>query len=206
MIESVLKLRRGDEVRLSTGTARVLFTPDEIHQRIGELGRQVAQDYAGRVPILVAILRGGFIFMCDLARAAGIPQEFDFLSVSRFDPRQRERTAVKVLHDMRSDIRGRDVIVVEGIRTASTRIDYVQTFLKLREPVSLRFAALVRHPDAGDQDVPLEYKGFDVGNEFVVGYGLDHDELYRNLPIIASFEPATKSGDRRRQSRQTSRT
>ena len=189
MIEAVRKLKRGDHLRLPNGAGEVLFGADEIAARIAELGRAVSADYQGKIPVLVAILRGGFIFQCDLAHAIDVPQEFDFLAVSRFNPRERGRTAVKVLHDLRSDIRGRDVLVVEGIRTQSTKIEYVQTFLQLREPATLRFAALVCQESARNHSVPLQYKGFDIGDEFVVGYGLDYQELYRNLPIIATFSP-----------------
>jgi hypoxanthine phosphoribosyltransferase len=192
MIESTAKLRRGEEIRLPDGAGRVLYTAESIQARIKELGRRLAEDYAGKVPVLVAILRGGLVFQCDLARAADVGQEFDYLSVSRFNPEERGRTAVKVLHDLRSDVRGRDVIVVEGIRTDSTKIEYVQTFLNLREPTSLQFAALVCHENARNHPVPLQYKGFDIGNEFVIGYGLDYEERYRNLPIIATFVPLGK--------------
>jgi hypoxanthine phosphoribosyltransferase len=190
MIDDVRKLRRGEEIRLAKGVGTILFSATEIRDRVFELGREVARDYEGEVPVLVAVLRGGFIFQCDLGRAAAIAQEFDFLQVSRFNPREKGRTAVKVLHDLRSDIRGRHVLVIEGIRTASAKVEYVQRFLQLREPASLRFAALVRHGGAVEHPVPLHYKGFDIGEEFVIGYGLDYGEHYRNLPVIAGFTPA----------------
>ncbi|MCK4411981.1 MAG: hypoxanthine phosphoribosyltransferase [Candidatus Eisenbacteria sp.] len=189
MIEAVRNLKQGDQLRLSDGDGKVLFGAEEIAVRVAELGREITAAYQGTVPVLVAILRGGFIFQCDLAHSIEVAQEFDFLAVSRFNPQERGRTAVKVLHDLRSDIRGRDVLVVEGIRTDSTKIEYVQTFLQLREPATLRFAALVCHECARNHSVPLQYKGFDIGNEFVVGCGLDYRERYRNLPIIATFSP-----------------
>jgi hypoxanthine phosphoribosyltransferase len=187
MADSVWKLRRGEQIRLSQGTGTVLFSADEIRERIAHIGREVARDYRDDVPVLVALLRGGFIFQCDLGRAAGIAQEFDFLQVSRFNPTEKGRTAVKVLHDLRSDIRGRHVLVIEGIRTASAKIEYVRGFLQLREPASLRFAALVRQAAAREHPVPLHYLGFEIGEEFVIGCGLDHEERHRNLPLIASF-------------------
>ncbi|MBM3316781.1 MAG: hypoxanthine phosphoribosyltransferase [Candidatus Eisenbacteria bacterium] len=194
MIDAIRQCRRGDEVRLADGTCRILFTAEEIGARIAELGRELARDYQGRVPVLIGMLRGGFVFQCDLARAAGIPLELDYLSVSRFDPRERGRTAVKVLHDLRSDVRGRHVIVLEGIRTNSTKMEYVRTFLELREPASLAFGALIRHGDARNHSVGLQYKGFDAGNEFVIGCGLDYLERYRNLPVIATFAPSAPPG------------
>ena len=191
MIEAVRKLAVGEEIQLPDGTARILFTADQIRERIEELGRQIAEDYAGKVPVLIAILRGGFVFQCDLSRAIGLEQELDFLSVSRFDPREKGPTAVKILHDLRSDIRGRHVIVIEGIRTGSTKMEYVRTFLQLHEPASIRFAALACHENGTNGSVPLEYKGFDIGREFVIGCGLDYQERYRNLPVIAAFKPDT---------------
>ncbi len=195
MIATCKKLRCGDDIRLRDGSARVLLTHGEIRSRIDELGRQIGKEYVGRTPILVAILRGGFLFQCDLARVAGIPLEVDFLSVSRFDPAAKGRTAVKVLHDLRSEIRGRHLIVIEGIRTGSTKMEYVQTFLNLREPASVSFAALVCHQSGRNHPVALQYKGFDIGDEFVIGCGLDYGERYRNIPLIASFSPTqTQSG------------
>jgi len=194
MIESVWKLRRGEEIRLTRGVGTVLFTAEEIRARIAELGREVARDYEGEVPVLVALLRGGFIFQCDLGRAAPVTQEFDFLQVSRFNPTEKGRTAVKVLHDLRSDVRGRHVLVIEGICTGSAKIEYVQRFLQLREPASLHFAALVRQAGARTHPVPLRYVGFDVGDEFVIGCGLDYEERYRNLPVIATFVPSASGG------------
>ncbi len=190
MIATCKKLQRGDDIKLRDGAAQVLLTHPEIQERIAELGRQIAEDYADRTPILVAILRGGFLFQCDLARVAGIPLEVDFLSVSRFDPAAKGKTAVKVLHDLRSEIRGRHLIVVEGIRTGSTKMEYVQTFLQLREPASVSFAALACHENGRNHPVPLQYKGFDVGDTFVIGCGLDYCERYRNIPLIAAFTPA----------------
>ncbi len=192
MLEAIKKMKPGDRLRLQDGEARILLPTERIRERIAELGRELAADYAGRTPVLVAILRGGFVFQCDLARATDLPQEVDFLSVSRFDANDKSRTAVKVLHDLRSDVRGRDVIVVEGIRTASTKVAYIRTFLELREPASIRFAALVCQEGARNHDVPLQYKGFEIGNEFVIGYGLDYEERYRNLPVIATFHPARR--------------
>lgn len=195
MIDSVWNLRRGEEIRLSRGVGTVLFTAEEVRARIAELGREVARDYQGEVPVLVALLRGGFIFQCDLGRRVPIPQEFDFLQVSRFNPTEKGRTAVKVMHDLRSDVRGRHVLVIEGLRTGSAKVEYVQRFLELREPASLHFAALVRQAGAREHPaVPLRYLGFDIGDEFVIGCGLDYEERYRNLPVIATFVPTASGG------------
>jgi hypoxanthine phosphoribosyltransferase len=194
MIDSVRNLRRGEGIRLTKGVGTVLLTAGEICERIRGLGREVARDYQAEVPVLVGLLRGGFIFQCDLGRAAQIPQEFDFLQVSRFNPTEKGRTAVKVLHDLRSDVRGRHVLVIEGIRTRSAKLEYVQRFLQLREPASLRFAALVRQTGARELPVPLQYLGFEIGDDFVIGCGLDYEERYRNLPVIATFVP-TATGE-----------
>lgn len=189
MFKEITTLKAGDDIRLADGRGKVLFSAEEISVRVEELGRELARDFADKYPVMVAILRGGFIFQCDLARAAQIPQEVDFLSVSRFNPEEKGRTAVKVLHDLRSDVRGRHVIVIEGIRTGSTKMDYVQTFLRLHDPASISFAALLRQANDRNHAVPLQYKGFDIGNEFVIGCGLDYQERYRNLPVVAAFTP-----------------
>jgi len=190
MFDALAKLTRGDEIRLSDGSGRVLFTADEIRQRVEQLGARLAEDYREKTPVLVAILRGGFVFACDLARASRIPQEIDFLSVSRFNPADKGRTAVKVLHDLRSDVRGRHVVIVEGIRTGSTKIEYIRTFLQLHDPASISFAALVHHNGERNSEFPLQYKGIEIGEEFVIGCGLDYQERYRNLPLIATFTPS----------------
>lgn len=197
MIDTVWNLSRGEEIRLARGVGTVLFTAEEIRARIAALGQEMARDYQGEVPVLVALLRGGFIFQCDLGRCAPMPQEFDFLQVSRFNPTEKGRTAVKVLQDLRSDIRGRHVLVIEGIRTGSAKVEYVQRFLQLREPASLHFAALVRQAEARTHPVPLRYLGFDVEDEFVIGCGLDYEERYRNLPVIATFVPTASGGTAR---------
>ena len=190
MFETMIKKKRGEEIQLPLGRGTVLFTAEEVRERIRDLGHQLAKDYREKTPILVAILRGGFIFQCDLARSSEIPLEVDFLSVSRFNPEEKGATAVKVLHDLRSDVKGREVIVIEGIRTRSTKIEYVNRFLKMHEPASIRYAALVCQSAGGNHKIPLKYKGFDIEDEFVIGCGLDYEERYRNLPIIAAFTPS----------------
>jgi hypoxanthine phosphoribosyltransferase len=190
MFKSMVEMKRGEEIRLPSGSGSVLFTAAEIRDRTRELGREMAKDFTDKVPILVAILRGGFIFQCDLARASEIPLEVDFLSVSRFNPEEKGATAVKVLHDLRSDVRNRNVIVIEGIRTASTKMEYVNRFLEMHEPKSIDYAALVCQAGGRNHSIPLKYKGFDIEDEFVIGCGLDYEERYRNLPIIAAFSPA----------------
>jgi len=191
MFDSLKDIQPGETIRLHNGTGKILFSREQIRARIRELGKQLSKQYADNPPILVAILRGGFIFQCDLARASEIPLEVDFLSVSRYDPQEKGVTAVKVLQDLRSDVRNRNVIVIEGIRTGSTKIEYIDSFLKMHNPASIEYAALVCQAEGRNKKIPLQYKGFDIGGEFVIGYGLDYLERYRNLPIIAEFTPSS---------------
>ncbi len=191
MFESLKNAEPGEIIQLSNGTGKILFSREQIRERIRELGKELSATYAENPPILVAVLRGGFIFQCDLARASEIPLEVDFISVSRYNPEEKGATSVKVLHDLRSDVHNRNVVVIEGIRTGSSKIEYIDSFLKVHNPASVEYAALVCQEGGRNKNRPLQYKGFDINDEFVIGFGLDYKECYRNLPIIAEFTPST---------------
>ena len=185
--ENMETLVAGDTLELRDGTVRVLFSAQEIRERVAVLGRAVARDLGEKRPVLIGILRGGFVFLSDLSRTLGKDHELDFLQVSLYDPRDKDPTAVKILHDLRSNVRDRDIVVVEGIRTSGTKMEYVRDFLALHRPASLSFAALVCQAVAREHKIPLHYKGFDIDNEFVVGCGLDYGEKYRNLPFTGAL-------------------
>jgi hypoxanthine phosphoribosyltransferase len=180
--------RVGERIQLGHGPATVLFDSETIQQRIREMALQISEDFQERDPVLVCLLRGGFVFLTDLSRNLSLPHELDFLQVSRYDPREKDPTGVKLLVDLRSNVRGRDVLVVEGIRTRGTKTSYVDRFLELHEPASRSYAALVAQRTGSDHPIPLHYRGFSLDNEFVVGMGLDFQELYRNLPFIAAID------------------
>jgi len=180
--------RTGSTHELEEGAALVLQDEASIRARIDDLARRISDDFKNRDPVLVCLLRGGFIFLTDLSRALSISHELDFLQLSRYDPREKDRTGVKILVDLRSNVKGRDVLVVEGIRTRGTKINYVDRFLELHQPASRTYAALVAHGTGPDHPIPLHYCGFYIDNEFVVGMGLDYRERYRNLPFIAAIQ------------------
>jgi hypoxanthine phosphoribosyltransferase len=180
--------KAGDTIELETGSARVLLDTETTQRRIRELAVEISERFKDRDPVLVCLLRGGFVFLTDLSRNLAIPHELDFLQVSRYDPVEKDRTGVKLLVDLRSNVKGRDVLVVEGIRTRGTKISYVDRFLELHHPASRTYTALLAQGPASDHPIPLHYCGFSLDNEFVVGMGLDYQERYRNLPFIAAIE------------------
>lgn len=176
-------LRAGDRVRLGTVDVRVLVTEEQVRQRVEEIGARLRERLGSESPVFIALLSGGIIFLIDLIRAFGKAHEVDFLKVSRYDRRQKDPTAVRVMHDLRSDIKDRRVVVVEGIRARGTKIQYVDQFLRLHQPAAIDYCAMIR-PAEAQLAVPLDETGFAIDNEFVVGYGLDYREHYRNLPFI----------------------
>lgn len=188
-----MSLEHGDLVRLSCGTARVLATADEIRGRVVEMAGSLEKSIGGACPVFVCLLHGGFVFLADLIRECRGHHEIDFLKVSRYDPAQKDPAAVRIMHDLRGSIRDRDVVVVEGVRARGTKIEYVDRFLRLHDPKSLRYCAMVR-PAGANLDVPLDETGFEVEDEFVVGYGLDYREMHRNLPFIGALAPPFDSG------------
>jgi hypoxanthine phosphoribosyltransferase len=180
-------MKAGERLTIGPAEIRVLHSEEEIRRRV----REMAADLAGRLgrdcPIFIALLHGGFVFLSDLVRAYGAPHEIDFLKVSRYDPKQKDPTAVRVMHDLRSNIHDRNVIVVEGIRARGTKIEYVDRFLQLHHPRRVEYCAMVQ-PEEANLEVPIHQTGFRIGREFVVGYGLDHHELHRNLSMIGVLE------------------
>jgi len=167
----------------------VLIPAESIAERVREIGARITEDYAGQRPILVTILKGGFVFVSDLMRAIGIPHEVDYLSVQHTGPWDRPDPDVRILHDVRGPVSGRHVLVVEGIVGTGATLKFVRDYLEFRGPKSLHFCSLLRKKVAGQAPIPLRYAGFDIADEFVVGYGLDHQQRHRNLPFIARFNP-----------------
>ncbi|MBU1702270.1 MAG: hypoxanthine phosphoribosyltransferase [Candidatus Eisenbacteria bacterium] len=179
--------KAGESVTMAAGPAVVLFDTQTLGNRLGELAEQISADFQQKDPILVCLLRGGFVFLTDLSRSLSIPHEVDFLQVSRYDPREKDPTGVKLITDLRSNVRDRHVLVIEGIRTRGTKINYVDRFLELHAPASRTYAALLVQGKEADEPIPLHYCGFRLDNEFVVGMGLDYGERYRNLPYVAAI-------------------
>jgi hypoxanthine phosphoribosyltransferase len=163
----------------------MLIEPAVLQGRIAELGRQIETDYAGQELVLVCILKGGVLFLTDLMRAIHIPHAIDFMAVSSYGVGARESTGiVRIIMDLERDIRGKHVLLVEDIIDSGRTLHYICEVLNARGPASLKICTLLDKYERREVEVPLDYVGFHIPNEFVFGYGLDLDELYRNLPFI----------------------
>jgi len=175
---------------LKEDVAEVLITEEELQARIAELGKAISADYQGRDLLAVCILRGAVIFLSDLIRQIAVPHEIDFMAVSSYGGTSTESSGVvRILMDLTTSIEGRDVLIVEDIVDTGLTLDYIIDNLKTRRPASLRTCALLNKHERRKVDVPLDYVGFDIPNKFVVGYGLDYDEKYRNLPFVGVLKP-----------------
>lgn len=165
---------------------RVLVDQEALQRRVAELGLEISADYAGKDLVLVCVLKGGITFLTDLMREITIPHEVDFLAISSYGVGQRESTgAVRLVMDLKGDIAGRDVLIVEDIVDSGQTMDYLLRLFQARQPASLSVCTLLSKPSRRTVHVPLDYVGFDIPDEFVLGYGLDLDEKYRNLPFVA---------------------
>jgi hypoxanthine phosphoribosyltransferase len=161
-----------------------------LQARVAELGAQIALDYAGRAPVLVGILKGATLFVSDLARAIDLPVEFDFMAVSSYGSATKSSGIVRITKDLDSSIEGRDVILVEDIVDSGMTLRYLREYLEHRNPASLVVCTLLDKQVARKADVAVEYVGFQIPDAFVVGYGLDYAERYRNLPYVGILRPS----------------
>ena len=169
---------------------RTIITRDEIAARVAELGAEIGRDYAGRSPLLVGVLKGAVVFTADLIRAIPLPTGFDFMGVSSYGSGARSSGVVRLTSDLSVSIEGRDVIIVEDIIDSGRTIHYLRRNLATRHPRSLALCVLLDKVARREVEVPVDYVGFAIPNDFVVGYGLDHDGFYRNLPDIVVLEKA----------------
>lgn len=170
------------------GPGRILIHEEEIAARVADLGETIRRDYAGRAPLLVAVLRGAVIFTADLIRAIPLPVALDFMSVSSYGSDTRSSGVVRLTADLSVSIEGRDVIIVEDIIDTGRTISYLRRNLATRHPKSLALCVLLDKVARREVEVAMDYVGFAIPDEFVVGYGLDHDGLHRNLRDIAVLE------------------
>ena len=171
----------------------ILIAEDRIATRIEELAGQISADYADRELLLVGVLKGAAILMSDLARALSRPVTMEFMAVSSYGSSTSSSGIVRILKDLDRDISGQHVLVVEDIVDSGLTLSWLLRNLQARQPASLEVMALLRKPDAIKVEVPVRYLGFDIPNEFVVGYGLDYAERYRDLPYIARLRPEVYS-------------
>jgi len=165
-----------------------LYSREQIRERVKELAGRINEDYAGRNPLLVGILKGAFVFLSDLAREIDLPMEFDFMAVSSYGSASRTSGVVRILKDLDTDIEGRDLIIVEDIIDTGLTLNYLLKNLKARGPASLEICALLNKEIANKVELPVRYVGFTIPDVFVVGYGLDYSERFRNLPYIARLK------------------
>ena len=175
---------------LDTDIEAVLVTAEQIADKTAELAKLIDSDYAEREPLLVGVLKGAAMFMSDLARALERPSTMEFMAVSSYGSSTTSSGVVRILKDLDRDIAGQHVLIVEDIIDSGLTLSWLLRNLASRNPASIEVVTLLRKPDAVKVDVPVKYVGFDIPNEFVVGYGLDYAERYRNLPYIGRLKPA----------------
>ncbi len=170
--------------------AQILIAEEQIRNRVHELGQQISADYADKENLLlIGVLKGCAMFMVDLARAIELPLAIDFIAVASYGASTESSGVVRMLKDLDTDIAGRHLLIVEDIIDSGLTLAYLRSQLLRRNPASLRICTLLNKPERRIADVPVDYLGFDIPNEFVVGYGLDYAERYRNLPYIGVLRP-----------------
>jgi hypoxanthine phosphoribosyltransferase len=172
---------------------RVLLPAEQIHERIREMGRQITGDYQGKRLVLISVLKGGFVFLADLIRHIALPLDLDFIAASSYPTSSTSTGTVRFVMDAEIDIRDRHVLVVEDVVDTGLTLEMICARLMTRRPASLKVCALLNKPCRRVANVPLEYSGFDIEDYFVIGYGLDYAERYRNLPMIGVVDDLEKS-------------
>ena len=175
-------------VAVEPGVGEVLVTAEDLQRRVGELGREISQDYAGRPLLLVGVLKGAVFFLSDLMRAIDIHVEVDFMAVASYGSATDSSGVVRILKDLDIAIEGRDVLIVEDIVDSGLTLQYLMRNLGSRNPRTLEVCALLTKPERRKVDLPTRYVGFEIPDRFVVGYGLDYAERHRNLPFVAVLD------------------
>ena len=163
---------------------QVLYTEEGLHRRVKEMGRQITADYAGKQPMLISVLRGSYIFMADLTRSIDLDVTVDFMVVSSYGAGTVSSGQVEIKKDLSDSIEGRDLIVVEDILDSGNTLYYLMDVLKARKPASIRLCTLMDKPERRTKPITADYVGFTIPDAFIVGYGLDYNEKYRNLPYV----------------------
>ena len=172
------------QTEVERGVGEILIEEDRLQERIRELGREISADYEGRELLLVGVLKGAVFFMADLMRHLTVPCEVDFMAISSYGAQTDSSGVVRILKDLDINIEGRNVLVVEDIIDSGLTLSYLMRNLESREPASLEVCCLLTKPERREVDVPVRYTGFEIPNKFVIGYGLDFAERYRNLPYV----------------------
>ncbi|MCL5046482.1 MAG: hypoxanthine phosphoribosyltransferase [Actinobacteria bacterium] len=168
---------------------RILLSAEEIRAQVAELGRKISEDYQGKELVVVGILKGAAIFCADLLREITVPVAIDFMAVSSYGASTKSSGVMRILKDLDESIEGKHVLLVEDIVDTGLTLNYLREYLEGRNPASLRVCVLLDKPSRRKTDITVEYRGFEIPDEFVVGYGLDYAEKYRNLPYISVLKP-----------------
>ena len=168
---------------------RILIPSEEIGRRVQQLGAEISRDYVDRTPILVNILKGAFVFLADLTRSISVHHEVDFMAISSYHGGTESTGVVKIEKDLKANITDRDVLIVEDIVDTGLTLNHLLDVLRTRNPRSVRVCTLLDKSTRRIKEVPVDYRGFEIPDEFVIGYGLDYDEKYRNLPFIGVLKP-----------------
>ena len=176
-------------VTIEEGVGEILIGEQELQARIAELGVEISKDYAGRDLLLIGVLKGAVFFLADLMRELTVPCEIDFMAISSYGAGTDSSGVVRILKDLDINISGRDVLVVEDIIDSGLTLSYLMRSLRARKPSTVEICALLTKPERREVEVPVRYTGFEIPNKFVIGYGLDFDERYRNLPYVAVLHP-----------------
>ncbi len=169
-------------------SVRILLSEEEVNKKIGDLAQQISKDYEGKTVHLVCVLKGAVFFMCELAKRITVPVTMDFMSASSYGSSTKSSGVVKIVKDLDEPLKDRDVIIVEDIVDSGRTLSYLMKMLGDREPASMKLCAMLDKPERRVTDVKVDYTGFEIPDEFVVGYGLDYDQRYRNLPYIGVVE------------------
>jgi hypoxanthine phosphoribosyltransferase len=174
---------------MENGVGEVLITDEQIREKTAELGRQLSEDYRDKNPLLICVLKGGLMFLADLMREMRIPVEIDFMAVSSYGDATESSGVVRILMDLDRNIRGRHVLIVEDIIDTGRTLSYIIENLRTRGPASVKVCTLLNKPARRVLDIPIDYVGFEIPDRFVIGYGLDYGEIYRNLPFVGVLKP-----------------
>ena len=171
----------------------IMISEEEIAKRVGELGKQLTEEYKGKDLLIVGILKGCMLFLSDLVRAIDLPLTMDFMVVSSYGSTTKSSGVVRIIKDLEREIEGKDVLIVEDIVDTGLTLSYLIENFKTRNPKSVKVCSLLDKPDRRKAQVDIEYVGFKIADEFVVGYGLDYAEIYRNLPFVCVLKPEVYS-------------
>ena len=182
-----------EHVDMRQDIEEVLFSEEQISQIVARIGQEISRDYAGKNLLLVSVLKGSVVFMADLMRTVTVPAEIDFMCVSSYGNGVKTSGVVRIIKDLDNDLAGMDLLLVEDILDSGMTLSYIKKLLLDRNPNSVRICTLLDKPERRKADIVADYKGFDVPDEFVVGYGLDYAEKYRNLPYIGILKPSVYS-------------